>query len=58
MEIYYACKDFRKPSKTLYRLQQEKTNQFDISYKFYKDKYWRSFDRLNPLSPENIVANM
>ena len=58
MEIYYACKDFRKPSKTIYRIQQERQGQYNISYKFYKDKYWRSFDRLNPLSPENIVANM
>jgi hypothetical protein len=57
-EIYYACKDFRKPSKTMYTLQQENQGQFKISYKFFKDKYWKTFDRLNPLSPENIAANM
>ncbi len=43
-EIYYACKDFRKPSKVLSNLMT-KYYKLDISYDIYKDKYWRSFDR-------------
>lgn len=41
-EIYFACRDFRKPSKVLYALQQKYPG---ITYEIYKDKYWRSFDR-------------
>ncbi|HWD89648.1 MAG TPA: DUF695 domain-containing protein [Mucilaginibacter sp.] len=46
-EIYLACKDFRKPSRTLYRIQNEYSNKIEISYEIYKDKYWKSFDRFN-----------
>lgn len=43
--IYFACKDFRKPSKVLYQyyLKRPDTLDFDI----YKDKYWQSFERFN-----------
>jgi len=44
-EIYFACKDFRKPSKVLYQLQKENKDSFEIEYEIYKDKYWRIFDR-------------
>ncbi len=44
-EIYFACKDFRKPSKVIYKVQQENINKFEIEYDIYKDKYWRSFER-------------
>jgi hypothetical protein len=46
-EIYFACKDFRKPSKILYLIQQKYKNKFEIEYDIYKDKYWQSFDRFN-----------
>ncbi|WP_090465633.1 DUF695 domain-containing protein [Mucilaginibacter sp. OK268] len=42
-EIYFACKDFRKPSAVLYRIQQKYGVALD--YDIYKDKYWQSFDR-------------
>ena len=44
-QIYFACKDFRKPSKVLhsYHLKHPDTLDFDI----YKDKYWQSFERFN-----------
>lgn len=42
-EIYFACKDFRKPSKVLYEIKR--TTSFELTYDIYKDKYWRSFDR-------------
>lgn len=45
-EVYFACKDFRKPSKVLHQLTKDYPN-IDIKYDIYKDKYWRSFDRFN-----------
>lgn len=44
-EIYFACKDFRKPSDVLYQIKQQYASQLNINYDIYKDKYWRSFNR-------------
>jgi hypothetical protein len=44
-EIYFACKEFRKPSKVLHTIHQDYDNRLDISYDIFKDKYWRSFNR-------------
>jgi len=44
-DIYFACKDFRKPSKVFFNTQQEYANRFEIEYDIYKDKYWQSFER-------------
>jgi hypothetical protein len=44
-EIYFACKDFRKPSKVLFKIQQNYSNVFEIEYDIFKDKYWQCFDR-------------
>jgi len=44
-EIYFACKDYRKPSKVFYNIQKKYGDKFDINYDIYKDKYWQSFDR-------------
>ena len=44
-EIYFACKDFRKPSKVFFRIQQLYSDRFEIEYDIYKDKYWQSFER-------------
>lgn len=49
-EIYFACKDFRKPSKVLFEVQKEYIGQLKISYDIYKDKYWQSFNRFNPFA--------
>jgi hypothetical protein len=43
-EVYFACKDFRKPSKVLYELALQYPD-IEIKYEIYKDKYWRSFNR-------------
>jgi hypothetical protein len=45
-EVYFACKDFRKPSKVLHQLTKDYPG-IDIKYDIYKDKYWRSFNRFN-----------
>ncbi|MDJ1499575.1 DUF695 domain-containing protein [Xanthocytophaga agilis] len=42
--IYFACKDFRKPSKVLHAIQQVYADQSEMSYEIYKDKYWQSFE--------------
>ncbi len=47
-EIYFACKDFRWPSKVLHKHQLEYRHRLDIGYDIYKDKYWQSFDRFRP----------
>ncbi len=44
-EIYFACKDFRKPSKVLHQLINEYSNKLDVSYDIYKDKYWQKMER-------------
>jgi hypothetical protein len=49
-EIYFACKDFRKPSKVFFETQQKYADRFEIDYDIYKDKYWQSFERFNPYS--------
>ena len=46
--IYFACRDFRKPSKLIYRIQQEHKENREITFEIYKDKYWRSFNRFLP----------
>jgi hypothetical protein len=46
-ENYFACKDFRKPSKVLERVQQDYAPKIEMSYNIYKDKYWQSFQRFN-----------
>lgn len=44
-EIYFACIEFRKPSKVLYSIQKEYQDTIEIDFDIYKDKYWQSFDR-------------
>jgi hypothetical protein len=46
-EIYFACKDFRKPSKVAYQLQAEYDGKLDMHFDLYKDKYWQSFNQFN-----------
>lgn len=44
-EIYFSCKDFRKPSKVFYEIQQKYGGEFGIDFHIYKDKYWQTFER-------------
>jgi hypothetical protein len=44
-EIYFACRDFRKPSKLMSRIREEHQDVRKITYEIYKDKYWRTFNR-------------
>lgn len=47
-EIYFACIDFREPSKVLYEMQQKYADELKMDFFIYKDKYWMSFDRFRP----------
>lgn len=42
-EIFFACKEFRKPPKVLDAIIKKYSHTFEISYDIYKDKYWQSF---------------
>lgn len=44
-EIYFACKDFRKPSKVFYNIQKKYGNNYEIDFDIYKDKYWQTFEK-------------
>lgn len=46
--IYFACKDFRLPSKVLTKFKSDYNNRLNVDFDIYKDKYWRSFDRFKP----------
>ncbi|MEX0635667.1 MAG: DUF695 domain-containing protein [Ferruginibacter sp.] len=43
--IYFACREFRKPSTVLYEVQKQTALTFPMQYSIYKDKYWQSFQR-------------
>jgi Family of unknown function (DUF695) len=44
-EIFFACREFRKPSLMLFEIEKKYKNKIDISSEIYKDKYWKMFDR-------------
>ncbi|MNT48759.1 hypothetical protein D3C72_1855560 [compost metagenome] len=44
-EIYLACTEFRKASRTIDRLIEEYRDNLQIDYSIYKDKYWKTFER-------------
>jgi Family of unknown function (DUF695) len=46
-EIYFACKEFRKPARLLHRVQKDFAPRIGIDFDIYKDKYWQSFERFN-----------
>ncbi len=54
--VYFACKDFRKPSKVFDRIQKKYSGQFGIDFDIYKDKYWKSFDRFIPVEDDGPVS--
>ena len=50
--VFFACRDFREPSKLLYKTQTNHQRHFEIDYDIFKDKYWRTFDRFTPRLPQ------
>ncbi|MCW4470891.1 DUF695 domain-containing protein [Flavobacterium sp. MFBS3-15] len=47
-KIYFACKDFRKPSKVFFDTVKGNRGSFEIEYDIFKDKYWQTFERFRP----------
>lgn len=47
-DIFFACKEFRKPSKVLYGLDKKYSSQIECEYSIFKDKYWKCLDRFRP----------
>lgn len=47
-EVYFACKEFRKPCKVADKIIAKYSEKIEIDYEIYKDKYWRSFNRFRP----------
>lgn len=43
--IYFACKEFRHPSRTAASLIQKYGDKLEIAYDIFKDKYWRVLNR-------------
>lgn len=43
--VYFACREFRKPSIILNQIVNEYIGKIEIDYSIYKDKYWRTFNR-------------
>lgn len=43
--FYFACKDFRHPSKVMHHLKQKYSTNFEVNFDIYKDKYWHSFEQ-------------
>jgi hypothetical protein len=53
--VYFACKDFRKPSKVFDQIQKKYSDRFQIESDIYKDKYWKTFDRFLPVENDEQV---
>ena len=47
-EVYFACVDFRKPSKVFHEIKKQYNSKIELDFDLYKDKYWQSFNRFNP----------
>lgn len=43
-ETFFACKDFRKPSKVLDTVLKNYKDNFEVNYEIKKDKYWQRFN--------------
>lgn len=46
-EIYFACRDFRKPSKVMSQMVKKYHEKIGLNYEIFKDKYWKSLDHFS-----------
>jgi hypothetical protein len=49
--IFFACVDFRLPSKVAHRLQLKYISSLSFEYEIFKDKYWRAVSHFAPSEP-------
>jgi len=43
--IYFACNDFRLPSKLIPNIEKKYVKYFSVAFEIYKDKYWQTFEK-------------
>ncbi len=43
-QIYFVCREFRKPAKIMYAMEQL-LDELDFSYQIVHDKYWQTFEK-------------
>lgn len=53
--VYFACKDFRKPSKVLYEISKQNSKEIEMDFEIYKDKYWQSFNHFIPTEGDDFT---
>lgn len=46
-EIYFACIEFRKPSKVLSRIVKKYQQRIALDFEIYRDKYWQSLNQFS-----------
>lgn len=46
-ELFFACNDFRNPSKVFYQIEQKYQDKFEIEYSIFKDKYWQTYENFS-----------
>jgi hypothetical protein len=46
--LYFACKEFRKPSLVVEEIIQKYSDQINADFDIYKDKYWQSLEHFKP----------
>ncbi len=44
-ELYFACRDFRLPSKVMHHVLKQDSDNLEILCDIYKDKYWQTLNR-------------
>ncbi|WP_299672751.1 DUF695 domain-containing protein [uncultured Tenacibaculum sp.] len=43
-EVYFACKDYKKPCKVTDQIIENYKGKLEVDYEMYKDKYWKYFN--------------
>ena len=51
--IFFACVEFRKPSRVAHSVQQTFGGSLAIDYRIYKDKYWQTVSHFSPPGDDN-----
>ena len=57
-KLYFACKDFRKPSLVAHLIQQQFGDQIAVEFDIYKDKYWQSFQRFRSVASSALPKSL
>lgn len=48
--VFFACREFKKPSKILHGIKSEFENKIEISFIIYKDKYWQTLNKFTNIN--------